>query len=660
MPRSHSSIYSDYFVSNKQQQNIDATEDVFKSECEAAYLSVLQSIKIPIDSKKQLKRILQQAGRNPSEKQMSKIWTTETDTVTYDEFCDILREIKAPSRDDLLNAFKKLDLNQDGFISHSELYKVLTSQGEKMSASEVRKIIDDADVNRDGKLDYGEFCTMMLSTSQRCQQANFRSLKQKKRDSTPRPTSASSFGSGRRTPRAAQRTTSLEKENTVPTKKELKSNSRPSSAKRSSISEVRMDNGIKIKMTAPREKKAIVPVPNNLKSWNRAASKGCFYLDNDDGSVQCHQFLLKLPAASKIWLTIKPYSLSASQDNPRNPIDTGMIILRQSRNNESTELIGFTDLRYNTQYCWKGDLRAGSYILMPFTSGCRLFRRRKEPEDDVPLIRKDQNGEIQLSRVFRETLSDMFEMCDLDRNGLLSRDEFNWFQLLTSEEEVDDEAWQIVQENFEMKKGELTREGFIQLHLMQAREENVDVKEELLDTLMCLGYNKALDLDQACPFEMEVNAADCIPDLSVLMLGMGNEYAHVEKMILQTILQYGEKQSLKNLSDINWYVYKNDGRISSVLENLSSATVEIDVDCSRMNNCITTRRKQNYTLQLVPRSNMLVDHVMAEDEGQEWIFNCSISNHVDATYISGVARPSSSTSSRPKSATKKNSLLSLF
>nr|XP_039258733.1 EF-hand calcium-binding domain-containing protein 7-like [Styela clava] len=567
MFRSQSSVYN---ISNKQHHS-DADEELFKSECEAAYLSVIDSTKIPIDSKKLLKRVLQQAGRNPSEKQISKIWTSKTDTVTYAEYCDILNEMKSPSRDDLLSAFKKIDSNRDGFISHSELHEVLTSQGEKMTEMEVRKIIDDADVNRDGKLDYEEFCTLMLTTSHRCQQANFKQLKQKKADSNLRPISASSFGGGRRTPRAAQRTLSMEtyeKENTVSSKKEVKSSSHPSSARKSSTPEVKLDNAVQIRMAAPLDKKSNLFIPKGLKNWNRLKTKGCFYLDNDDGKVQCHEYSLVLSSASKVWLTIKPYSLSTSREIPRNPVDTCMMILRRSTmSSENTELIGLTDLRNNTQYCWKGDLRAGSYILLPFTSGCRLFRRRKEPDEEIPLLRKDHNDEVQLSRAFRETLSDMFEMCDLDGNGLLNREEFNCFQILTTDEKVDDEAWQIVQDNFEMKKGELTREGFIQLHLMQAREENVDVNEDLLDTLMCMGYNKALDLDQACPFEVEAHAADCQPHLSLLTLGMGNDYTHTQELILQSILQQGEKQTLKNLQDINWYVYKNDGRISSVLEN---------------------------------------------------------------------------------------------
>lgn len=59
----------------------------------------------------------------------------------------------------------------------------------------------------------------------------------------------------------------------------------------------------------------------------------------------------------------------------------------------------------------------------------------------------------------RNALVDIFDMVDLDSNGTLSRDEFNMFQLRTSGEGIDDDAWEVVEENFELKKGELTRKG---------------------------------------------------------------------------------------------------------------------------------------------------------------------------------------------------------
>ena len=45
---------------------------------------------------------------------------------------------------------------------------------------------------------------------------------------------------------------------------------------------------------------------------------------------------------------------------------------------------------------------------------------------------------------FRDTFMEIFYRCDLDGNGYLSPEEFNEFQLRTSGEKCDGEAWDVV------------------------------------------------------------------------------------------------------------------------------------------------------------------------------------------------------------------------
>jgi len=45
----------------------------------------------------------------------------------------------------------------------------------------------------------------------------------------------------------------------------------------------------------------------------------------------------------------------------------------------------------------------------------------------------------------RKALEEIFELCDLDDNGTMSKDEFNWFNLRTSGEELGDDEWQVVE-----------------------------------------------------------------------------------------------------------------------------------------------------------------------------------------------------------------------
>ena len=43
-----------------------------------------------------------------------------------------MRELKPTTNDDLMKAFKKMDLNGDGFITYDELAKVLTKVYKKV------------------------------------------------------------------------------------------------------------------------------------------------------------------------------------------------------------------------------------------------------------------------------------------------------------------------------------------------------------------------------------------------------------------------------------------------------------------------------------------------------------------------------------------------
>uniref|UniRef100_A0A671W646 Phosphoglucomutase 1 n=2 Tax=Sparus aurata TaxID=8175 RepID=A0A671W646_SPAAU len=137
-------------------------EEAFYMHCRAAYLAVFRSSLTNIASKQQLCRALQQAGRNPSHATLSKYWTSTTSKLNFDDFCEILKCEKKTEEAELLRAFKKMDVNGDGYISHSELEKALTNSGEKMTTEEVNAIFSLLDVNKDGKLDYAEIGHLVI------------------------------------------------------------------------------------------------------------------------------------------------------------------------------------------------------------------------------------------------------------------------------------------------------------------------------------------------------------------------------------------------------------------------------------------------------------------------------------------------------------------
>lgn len=57
----------------------------------------------------------------------------------------------------LLDAFKKFDKDGNGYVSFEELKKALCGKGDRMSDEDVNYFFEEADSNKDGKIDYKEF-----------------------------------------------------------------------------------------------------------------------------------------------------------------------------------------------------------------------------------------------------------------------------------------------------------------------------------------------------------------------------------------------------------------------------------------------------------------------------------------------------------------------
>ncbi|MEE6522990.1 hypothetical protein FKM82_021692 [Ascaphus truei] len=119
-------------------------------------------------------------------------------------------------------------------------------------------------------------------------------------------------------------------------------------------------------------------------------------------------------------------------------------------------------------------------------------------------------------------------------------------------------------ENFETKKNELTRQGFMDLNLMEANDREGD-PSDLWVTLQSMGYNKALELTEACPFVIDVHAEKCKPRIKPVNLESSNR--ELQRAVCQSVLLKGEAKALDSYEEVIIHTYKNDTRISSAIEN---------------------------------------------------------------------------------------------
>ncbi|KAF7265734.1 hypothetical protein GWI33_020817 [Rhynchophorus ferrugineus] len=69
----------------------------------------------------------------------------------------------ADGEEELKEAFRVFDKNNDGLISNIELRHVMTSLGERLSEEEVDDMIKEADLDGDGQVNYEEFVGILTS-----------------------------------------------------------------------------------------------------------------------------------------------------------------------------------------------------------------------------------------------------------------------------------------------------------------------------------------------------------------------------------------------------------------------------------------------------------------------------------------------------------------
>lgn len=58
------------------------------------------------------------------------------------------------TEDELMQSFRIFDKDGNGYISAAELKHVMLSLGEKLTDEEIEEMINEADANNDGQVDY--------------------------------------------------------------------------------------------------------------------------------------------------------------------------------------------------------------------------------------------------------------------------------------------------------------------------------------------------------------------------------------------------------------------------------------------------------------------------------------------------------------------------
>lgn len=146
-----------------------------------------------------------------------------------------------------------------------------------------------------------------------------------------------------------------------------------------------------------------------------------------------------------------------------------------------------------------------------------------------------------------------------------------------------------------MRKNQLTRQGFMELNLMEATEKDGDPADLWL-TLEAMGYNRMLELvdvilrlvlvlkynmlelvldpcfdehrlpvHQACPFQIDVHAEGPQPSLQSLSMDSGPKL--LIQALQKSITSRTGAKALRGQENVLVYTYRGEHRISSLIAN---------------------------------------------------------------------------------------------
>ncbi|CAL9763826.1 unnamed protein product [Musa acuminata subsp. burmannicoides] len=115
----------------------------------------------------ELSTVIKSLGLKPFQEELqgmiSEVDVDGNGTIEFAEFLGLMaHKMKdIDSEEELKEAFKVFDKDQNGYISEAELRNVMMSLGEKLTDEEVAQMIREADLDGDGQVNFEDFVQMM-------------------------------------------------------------------------------------------------------------------------------------------------------------------------------------------------------------------------------------------------------------------------------------------------------------------------------------------------------------------------------------------------------------------------------------------------------------------------------------------------------------------
>ena len=151
-------MYEEEYISEEQRKELQDVFDQFDKDKDGKISGL------------ELGNAMVSMGQNPTEEEinemMREVDLNQDGKIDFDEFMILMtrRSPDTQTEEEVINAFRVFDKEGNGLIASSELKHIMMTIGDKMTEEEADEMVNEADIDEDGMINYEEFVRMMMAS----------------------------------------------------------------------------------------------------------------------------------------------------------------------------------------------------------------------------------------------------------------------------------------------------------------------------------------------------------------------------------------------------------------------------------------------------------------------------------------------------------------
>ena len=151
-------MYEEDYITEEQRKDFQDIFDQFDKDKDGKI------------SAKELENAMVSMGQNPTNEEIKEMMEeadlSKDGKIDFEEFLSLMtrNSPETQTEDEVINAFRVFDKEGNGLIFSAELKHIMMTIGDKMTEEEADEMVNEADIDEDGMINYEEFVRMMMAS----------------------------------------------------------------------------------------------------------------------------------------------------------------------------------------------------------------------------------------------------------------------------------------------------------------------------------------------------------------------------------------------------------------------------------------------------------------------------------------------------------------